>query len=79
MSHSPLIHDAGRTELIHSNPTVRELRIRSTQPAQPGFALGEPPFFQSMDEESDAEALGDWESEGGAPSPSLYMGDAEKP
>jgi hypothetical protein len=25
-----------------------------------------------MDEKSDAEALRDWESEGGAPSPSLY-------
>jgi len=79
MSHSTLIHDAGRTELIHSDPTVPELRIRSTQPAQPGFALGGRPFFQPMDEKSDAERLRDWESEGGAPSPSLYIGDAEKP
>lgn len=53
---------------IHSDPTVRELRIRSTQATSLGFALGERPFFQALHEKSDAEALRDWESEGGAPS-----------
>jgi hypothetical protein len=46
--------------------------ILSTQPTQPGFALGERPFFQPMDDKPDDEALRDWESEGGAvPSSSL--------
>jgi hypothetical protein len=44
-----------------------KLRVRSTQPKQPGFDLGERPFFQPTDQNSDAEALRDWESEGDAP------------
>jgi hypothetical protein len=68
MSHSPLIHAAGRTDSIQSDPTVQKLRVRPTQPTQPGFDLGERPFFQPTDEKSDAEAFRDWESEGGAPS-----------
>jgi hypothetical protein len=67
MSHWPLIHAAGRTDSIQSDPTVQKLRVRSTQPKQPGFDLGERPFFEPTDEKSDAEALRDWESEGGAP------------
>jgi len=31
--------------------------IQSTQPTRPGFALGERPFSQPMDQESDAEAF----------------------
>jgi hypothetical protein len=62
MLHSPLIHAAGRTDSIQSDPTVQKLRVR---PTQPGFDLGERPFFQPTDEKSDAEALRDWESEGG--------------
>jgi hypothetical protein len=67
MSHSPLIHAAGRTDSIQSDPTVQKLQVRSTQPKQPGFDLGERRFFQPTNEKSDAEALRDWESEGGAP------------
>jgi hypothetical protein len=67
MSHSPLIHAAGRTDSIQSDPTVQKLLVRSTQPKQPEFDLGERPFFQPTDEQSDVEALRDWESEGGAP------------
>jgi hypothetical protein len=67
MSRSPLIHAAGRTDSIQDDPTVQKLRVRSTQPKQPGFDLAERPFFQPTDEKSDAEALRDWESEGGAP------------
>ena len=33
---------------------------------QPGFALGEFLFFKSEHEKTDAEAVQDWESEGGA-------------
>jgi hypothetical protein len=33
---------------------------------KPGFALGEFLFFKSEHEKSDAEAVQDWESEGGA-------------
>jgi hypothetical protein len=64
MSHSRL-NTAGRTDSIQSDPTVQKLRVRSTQPTQPGVDLGEQPFFQPTDEKSDAEALRDWESEGG--------------
>jgi hypothetical protein len=65
MSYSPLIHAAGRIDSIQSDPTVQKLPVQSTQPTQPGFDLGERPFFQPTDEKSDAEALRDWESEGG--------------
>jgi hypothetical protein len=67
MSPSLLIHAAGRTDPIQSDPTVQKLRVPSTHSKQPGFDLGERPFFQPTDEKSDAEALRDWESEGGAP------------
>jgi len=33
---------------------------------KPGFALGEFLFFESEHEQTDAEAVQDWESEGGA-------------
>jgi hypothetical protein len=33
---------------------------------KPGFALGEFLFFESEHEKTDAEAVQDWESEGGA-------------
>ncbi len=33
---------------------------------QPGFALGEFLFFESEHKKTDAEAVQDWESEGGA-------------
>ena len=33
---------------------------------KPGFALGELLFFKSEHEKTDAEAVQDWESEGGA-------------
>jgi hypothetical protein len=62
MLHSPLIHAAGRTDSIQSDPTVQKLRVR---PTQPGFDLAERPFFQPTEEKSDTEALRDWESEGG--------------
>jgi hypothetical protein len=62
MSHSPLIHAAGRTDSIQSDPTAQKLRVRSPQPNQPGFDLEERPFFQPTDEKSDAEALRDWEA-----------------
>ena len=68
MSHLPLIHAAGRTDSVQSEAPVQKLRVRPTQPTQPGFDLGERAFFQPTDEKSDAEALRDWESEGGAPS-----------
>jgi len=35
-------------------------------PVKPGFALGEFLFFKSEHEKTDAEAVQDWESEGGA-------------
>jgi alcohol dehydrogenase len=53
---------------IHSDPTKRHLRIRSIHGTSAGLALRERPFFQPMDEKSGAEALCDWESEGGASS-----------
>jgi hypothetical protein len=69
MPYSPSIQAAGQTDSFRSDSTVRDLRIMpSTEPTLHGFTLGERPFFQPMDEKSDAEALGDWESEGGAPS-----------
>ena len=34
---------------------------------KPGFTLGELLFFKSEQEKTDAEAVQDWESEGGAP------------
>jgi hypothetical protein len=34
---------------------------------KPGFALGESLFVKSEREKTDAEAVQDWESEGGAP------------
>jgi hypothetical protein len=65
MSHSPLIQAAGRTDAVQSEPTVQKLQVRPTHPTQSGFDLAERPFFQPTDEKSDAEALRDWESEGG--------------
>jgi hypothetical protein len=35
-------------------------------PVKPGFALGKFLFFKSEHEKTDAEAVQDWESEGGA-------------
>jgi hypothetical protein len=35
-------------------------------PVKPGFASGEFPFSKSEHEKTDAEAVQDWESEGGA-------------
>jgi hypothetical protein len=35
-------------------------------PVKTGFALGESLFFKSEHEKTDAEAVQDWESEGGA-------------
>jgi hypothetical protein len=67
MSHSLLVHTAERTDSIQSDPTVQKLRVPSTQPKQPGFDLGERPFFQPTDEKFDSDALRDWEGEGGAP------------
>ena len=49
----------------------RDLHLRAAipqiKPKQPGFDLEERAFFQPTDEKSDAEALRDWKSEGGAP------------
>jgi hypothetical protein len=68
MSHSLLVHAAERTDSIQSDPTVQKLRVPSTQSKQPGFDLGERPFFQPTDEKFDAEALRDWKAKAALPS-----------
>jgi len=76
MGHSRSTYVPGGTDSIHSDPTVRELRVRSDQTTQPGFALGERPFFQAMDEIFDTEALGSGKVKGcSCPIP---KGEAEK-
>jgi hypothetical protein len=40
--------------------------VRSTHAKLPEFAFGERPFFQPLQDKVDAEALRDWENEGGA-------------
>ena len=69
MANSRSILPAGRTDSFRSVPTVGDWIMPSTEPTQHGFALGERPFFQPIHEKSDAEALREWENEGGAPSP----------
>ena len=44
---------------------------------KPGFALGELFSFKSEHEKTDAEAVQDWESEGGASAPSREQAFAE--
>jgi alcohol dehydrogenase len=66
MPHSRSIHPAGQSDSTQDDSAPRRLGIPSTHPTPSGFALGEEPLFQSMHEKCDADALRDWESEGGA-------------
>jgi hypothetical protein len=50
--------------MLHARSILTET---GAAPVKPGFALGEFLFFKSEHEKTDAEAVQDWESEGGAP------------
>ena len=49
--------------MLHARSILTET---GAAPVKPGFALGEFLFFKSEHEKTDAEAVQDWESEGGA-------------
>jgi len=49
--------------MLHARSTLTET---AAAPVKSGFALGGFLFFKSEHEKSDAEAVQDWESEGGA-------------
>ena len=49
--------------MLHARSILIETGVA---PVKPGFALGEFLFFKSEHEKTDAEAVQDWESEGGA-------------
>jgi hypothetical protein len=49
--------------MLHARSILTET---GAAPVKTGFALGESLFFKSEHEKTDAEAVQDWESEGGA-------------
>ena len=49
--------------MLHARSILTET---GAAPVKPGFAFGEFLFFKSEHEKTDAEAVQDWESEGGA-------------
>jgi alcohol dehydrogenase len=66
MAHSRSTHPAEQTDLILGNSTTAQLEVGSTRGSK-GRPLAEGPLRLSGDEKTDAGALRDWESEGGAP------------
>ena len=49
--------------MLHARSILTET---GAAPVKPGFGLGEFLFFKSEHDKTDAEAVQDWESEGGA-------------
>ena len=55
-----------RVRQCHTLHARSTLSVTGAAPVKPGFGLGESLFFKSEYEKTDAEAVQDWESEGGA-------------